>query len=355
MRRAHRDGRAAGPQPVPARDRRAAPDVGVLRGEQGGVRGVRADRRRSSRRSRSTRPSSRSVGCARVSGTPREIAAQLRREVLERVGLPITVGVARTKFLAKVASGVAKPDGLLVVPPDGELAVPAPAPGRAACGASGPVTADKLNREGDHDRRRGRGARRGRRSSRCSVGLRAGTSTRWPTTAIPGRCRRAGAGARSARSTRSAGGLAASRTSTPCSSGSSTGSPAGCARPRRVGRTVVLRLRFDDFSRADAIAHARAGDRADRPDPRDGARPAEHRHPDDRAPGPHPRRRLGRHARRRRGAARVAVRLGATRACLDAALDGVRDRFGSASVTRAVLLGRDQGVVGTDASRLTAA
>ncbi|MDP1805113.1 MAG: DNA polymerase IV, partial [Acidimicrobiales bacterium] len=60
-------------------------------------------------------------GLGRVSGTPPTIAARLRRQVLERVGLPITVGVARTKFLAKVASGVAKPDGLLVVPPDREL------------------------------------------------------------------------------------------------------------------------------------------------------------------------------------------------------------------------------------------
>src|SRR5690348_16420519 len=57
-------------------------------------------------------------GLRRVSGTPGEIAAKLRRDVLERVGLPITVGVARTKFLAKVASQVAKPDGLLVVPPE---------------------------------------------------------------------------------------------------------------------------------------------------------------------------------------------------------------------------------------------
>src|SRR5215217_6185230 len=57
-------------------------------------------------------------GLRRISGTPIEIAVRLRREVLERVGLPITVGVARTKFLAKVASGIAKPDGLLVVPPD---------------------------------------------------------------------------------------------------------------------------------------------------------------------------------------------------------------------------------------------
>ena len=57
-------------------------------------------------------------GLRRCAGTPTVIAARLRRQVLERVGLPITVGVARTKFLAKVASAVAKPDGLLVVPPD---------------------------------------------------------------------------------------------------------------------------------------------------------------------------------------------------------------------------------------------
>src|SRR5438105_511533 len=67
-------------------------------------------------------------GMERSSGTPTEIAIRLRRDVRERVGLPITVGVARTKFLAKVASGVAKPDGLLVVPPDGELEVLHPLP-----------------------------------------------------------------------------------------------------------------------------------------------------------------------------------------------------------------------------------
>ena len=67
-------------------------------------------------------------------GSPRDIASRLRERVREEVGLPITVGVARTKFLAKVASGVAKPDGLLVVPPAGELEVPAPAAGRGAVG-----------------------------------------------------------------------------------------------------------------------------------------------------------------------------------------------------------------------------
>src|SRR5262245_7797665 len=60
-------------------------------------------------------------GLWRIRGSPERIAAKLRRDVLDQVGLPITVGVARTKFLAKVASGVSKPDGLRVVPPDREL------------------------------------------------------------------------------------------------------------------------------------------------------------------------------------------------------------------------------------------
>ncbi|MGZ4392421.1 MAG: DNA polymerase IV, partial [Gaiellaceae bacterium] len=86
-------------------------------------------------------------GMERIAGTPVEIAARLRRDVRERVGLPITVGVARTKFLAKVASGVAKPDGLLLVPPDRELAFLHPLPVERLWGV-GPVTADKLHRVG---------------------------------------------------------------------------------------------------------------------------------------------------------------------------------------------------------------
>jgi DNA polymerase-4 len=60
-------------------------------------------------------------GMRRIAGAPLEIATRLRRDINQRVGLPITVGVARTKVLAKVASAVAKPDGLLVVPPHREL------------------------------------------------------------------------------------------------------------------------------------------------------------------------------------------------------------------------------------------
>jgi DNA polymerase IV len=86
-------------------------------------------------------------GLRRVSGTPVQIAARLRSEVRDRVGLPITVGIARTKFLAKVASQEAKPDGLLLVPPAAELAFLHPLPVRRLWGV-GAVTADKLHAHG---------------------------------------------------------------------------------------------------------------------------------------------------------------------------------------------------------------
>jgi DNA polymerase-4 len=86
-------------------------------------------------------------GLGRVSGTPIQIAERLRADVRDRVGLPITVGVARTKFLAKVASQEAKPDGLLLVPPDQELAFLRPLPVRRLWGV-GAKTADKLHTHG---------------------------------------------------------------------------------------------------------------------------------------------------------------------------------------------------------------
>jgi DNA polymerase IV len=83
------------------------------------------------------------AGLRHIRGSPRDIAVRLRADVLARTGLPITVGVARTKFLAKVASRVAKPDGLLVVPPDRELAFLHPLPVERLWGV-GEVTAAKL-------------------------------------------------------------------------------------------------------------------------------------------------------------------------------------------------------------------
>src|SRR5579871_300932 len=62
------------------------------------------------------------AGCTHLFGSPAEIATSIRRRVREELGLPISIGVARTKHLAKIASQVAKPDGLVVVDPAGELA-----------------------------------------------------------------------------------------------------------------------------------------------------------------------------------------------------------------------------------------
>ncbi|MEQ8439339.1 MAG: DNA polymerase IV [Ilumatobacter fluminis] len=86
-------------------------------------------------------------GLLRTAGTPAEIAARLRQRVAAEVGLPITVGVARTKFLAKVASGVAKPDGLLVVDPARETEFLHPLPVGKLWGV-GPITERKLNDRG---------------------------------------------------------------------------------------------------------------------------------------------------------------------------------------------------------------
>src|SRR6201993_3347796 len=86
-------------------------------------------------------------GMRHISGTPTEIAVRLRHDIREEVGLAITVGVACTKFLAKVASGVAKPDGLLVIPAGGELAFLHPLPVERLWGV-GSVTAAKLHAHG---------------------------------------------------------------------------------------------------------------------------------------------------------------------------------------------------------------
>ncbi|MGZ0143057.1 DNA polymerase IV [Rhodococcus qingshengii] len=82
-------------------------------------------------------------GLAKIVGNPLQIGANLRRDVAEQVGLPITVGIARTKFLAKVASAFAKPDGLLRVPPEGETEFLHPLPVEKLWGV-GKITAQKL-------------------------------------------------------------------------------------------------------------------------------------------------------------------------------------------------------------------
>jgi DNA polymerase-4 len=86
-------------------------------------------------------------GLRHIAGSPEQVAVRLRERVREEVGLPISVGIARTKFLAKVASAVSKPDGLLVVEPDREQEFLLPLPVERLWGV-GAVTAEKLHRYG---------------------------------------------------------------------------------------------------------------------------------------------------------------------------------------------------------------
>jgi DNA polymerase-4 len=86
-------------------------------------------------------------GARRRLGTPRQIAAQIKARILTETGLPCTVGVAPTKFVAKVASARGKPDGLLVVPADGVVAFLHPLPVTALWGV-GAKTEERLLRLG---------------------------------------------------------------------------------------------------------------------------------------------------------------------------------------------------------------
>jgi DNA polymerase-4 len=88
-------------------------------------------------------------GLRHIVGTPEQVAIRLRERVQAEVGLAISVGVARTKFLAKVASAVSKPNGLLIVEPDREQEFLLPLPVERLWGV-GAVTAEKLHRFGIH-------------------------------------------------------------------------------------------------------------------------------------------------------------------------------------------------------------
>jgi DNA polymerase-4 len=281
-------------------------------------------------------------GLWRVSGTPTEIAARLRSEVSGRVGLPITVGVARTKFLAKVASGVAKPNGLLVVPPDGELAFLHPLPVERLWGV-GPVTAGKLRDRGITCV--GEVAELAEAALVSMVGQASGrhlhalAHNRDPRPVDVGRRRRSIGSQRAlGRSPKSPNDLDAVMI------GLVERVTRRMRTAGRAGRTVVLRLRFDDFSRATR-SHTLPW-------------PTAHTHT------------ILVTARallatampmiQRQGITLVGVAVanlddgGAIQltlpfdrhsgAALDTALDDVRDRFGSDAVTRAVLLGRDHGL-----------
>ena len=186
-------------------------------------------------------------GLARLAGSPVAIAERLRARVREEVGLPITVGVARTKFLAKVASGVAKPDGLLVVDPAAELAFLHPLDVTRLWGV-GPVTAEKLRARGLHTV--GQVAAVPEHALVAMLGPAAGRHLRAlahnhdPRRVVVGR-RRSSIGSQRAlgrrrRSRAELDGILLSlveRVTERLRAG------------KRVGRTVTLRLRTDDFAR----------------------------------------------------------------------------------------------------------
>ena len=89
------------------------------------------------------------AGCTHLFGPPAEIASAIRRRVREELGLPISIGVARTKHLAKIASQVAKPDGLVIVDPDTELDFLHGLPVELIWGV-GPATSARLAQIGVH-------------------------------------------------------------------------------------------------------------------------------------------------------------------------------------------------------------
>jgi DNA polymerase IV len=187
-------------------------------------------------------------GLRRISGMPIHIAALLRRDVRDRVGLPITVGIARTKFLAKVASQVAKPDGLLLVPPDHELEFLHPLPVRRLWGV-GAVTADKLHAHGIETV--ADVAELGESMLASLVGRAMGHRLYALSRNVDARRVATGVRRRSVGAQRAVGRgphSAQDVDATVCTLVDRITRRMRTAQ--RTGRTVVLRLRFDDFSRA---------------------------------------------------------------------------------------------------------
>jgi DNA polymerase IV len=276
-------------------------------------------------------------GMEHFAGTPAQIAERLRREVRELVGLPISVGVARTKFLAKVASAVAKPDGLLLVSPDGELEFLHPLPVERLWGV-GPMTAARLHDAGL--RTVGQVAELAEAVLVDTLGRAAGrhlhalAHNRDPRR-VEMRRRRRSIGAQHALGRRSRSPEAVDAVLVALVD-RVTGR---LRKANRVCRTVVLRLRFSDFSRATrshtlpeptartttVLATARALLAAARP------------------------------TIERRGLTLVGVALSNLEdaatgqlaldnrtEALDSTLDELRERFGTDAITRAVLLDHDE-------------
>jgi DNA polymerase-4 len=275
-------------------------------------------------------------GLEHISGTPVEIAVRLRRRARDQVGLPITVGIAGTKFLAKVASAVAKPDGLQLVPPGHELEFLHPLPVERLWGV-GRVTSERLRSRGlttvaevAEVPEEALMAMLGRASGRH---LHALAHNRDPRAVRSGRRRRSvGAQHALGRGRKRHAELVATL----------AGLVDRVARRLRSGgrlcRTVVLRMRFDDYARATRSHTLLEATCQTEPILTAAKRLLD-------ASGP---------MIERRGLTLIGVSLTNLTAGdwvqlvlpfaasdeLDAALDAVRGRFGSGAITRAALIGR---------------
>src|SRR4051812_1473586 len=280
-------------------------------------------------------------GLRRLSGGPEEIAARLRRRVREEVGLAITVGVATTKHLAKVASQVGKPDGLLVVPAGTELEFLHPLPIERLWGV-GAKTAEKLHGRGIHVV--GDIAALPKPALSSMLGAAAGHHLYALSHNLDPRTVRTGVRRRSIGSQSA---LGSRRRSAQDLDAVLVGLVDRVSRrlraADRVGRTVILRMRFDDFTRATR-SHTLDEPTAETPVLLGALRallqseiPRLHR---DGATL------LGISISNLDDASAVQLTLpfrGHENRTLDAALDGVREKFGADALKRAVLVGRRQG------------
>jgi DNA polymerase IV len=280
-------------------------------------------------------------GLERISGSPTEIAARLRAQVREQVGLAVSVGVAPTKVIAKMASNAAKPDGLLVVRRGEERTFLDPLPVERIWGV-GAATAGRLRENGIATVGDIAEAPElalvgilGRAAGRRLHGIARNREPR-PVRRGPGR-RSFGAQRALGRSRRSREEL---RTTVAALVDRIT---RRMRRSRRVGRTVVLRLRFGDFSRASRSLTLRRATAESRTIVRAACTLLATATP----------------TIDRRGLTLVGVAVTNVEAdggglqlvlplyrdqlALDRALDELRERFGPGSITRASLIGEDSG------------
>ncbi|HEY6567201.1 MAG TPA: DNA polymerase IV [Actinomycetota bacterium] len=281
-------------------------------------------------------------GLRRIAGAPSEIATRLRATVRSQVGIPITVGIAGTKFLAKVASAVGKPDGLLVVPIGEERSFLHALPVERLWGV-GPITARKLHRRSivtvaDV-------AALGESALADIIGRAAGrhinalAHNRDPRRIDVGRRRRS-IGTQRALGRRAR----APETLDVDLIGLVDRLARRLRRAHRVSRTVTLRLRFDDFSQATRSRTLPEGT-ADTVELLTAGRVLLN------AALPTIERRgitlIGITFSNLSGDDAVQMALpfdGASSAALDPTLDGITKRFGTKAITRGVLLGRREGL-----------